>query len=465
MPGDETAQGRVQGGYVEGPVEADRLDLVVGGPSRQEAFQEPDAFLAGRQGRLGGGRADRCGARRCRGGGGPPVVVPAQGVQAGQALAQVVRRDTEVHEGHDLVGPGRGHRVDHRADAVRRADQGALVAVTAVGAAEQRLKVVLAQGGQVDVVPEAAGDAAEQGQRRPHVAGQGLVGLGARGVVVLGEEGVQQDGHPAGVRVQAVPGPGAPVAGDVLPELFDALGHQVGDDAEVVAGGQFVRGGVSDDRGVQGWGVLHRAREEPQVGLAVAGGAAQGGTAPELPYLFQLFVHQLLVPAETVGEEGEVLGVPAACDADADASAGEVVHHRPLLGDPDRVVERQDDGAGVEADALGLPGQCGGQDRRVGEEAAEGVEVALGHPERVEPVPVGEPGRLDEQFVLAVAWRGRVLRVVAEEVDAEVGGSGGGLGRRFGVGCDVLCRCCGVCGGRRGGVPGHGSHGGGRGCR
>lgn len=376
-----------------------------------------------------------------------------QGVQSRQARTQRLLRDTEVDEGDDLVGARRGHRVHHRPDAVRRADQGALVAVAAVGPAEHRVQVVLAEFGQVDAVAEAVGDAAEDGQRRAHVPGQRLVRLRPRGVVVVREVGVQQDRHASGVRVQAVPGPGAAVTGDVLAELLHALRHQVGDDAEVVAGGELVRGGVADHRRVQGRGVLHGSWEQPHLGLAVPAGPAQGVAAPEPAYLCELFVHQLLVPAETFGEEDEVLGAPAGGDADADASAGEVVDHRPLLGDPDGVVQGQDDGARVEPDAFGLAGQRGGEHRRVGEQAAEGVEVAFGHPQRVEPVAVGEPGDVHEQFVLAVAGRGRALRVVAEEVDAEVGGARGLRTRRGRAGS-----------GDRRRVPGHGRHGcGGRG--
>ncbi len=178
VTGDESAQCPVQSGYVEWAVEADGLDLVVGGTSRKEPLQEPDPFLAGRQRRAAGGGGSRF-----------PVAVP-QGVQVRQPPAQSILRDAEVHEGDDLVGAGRGHRVHHRPHAVRRADQGALVAVAAVGAAEHRIQVVLAQVGQVDAVPETVGDAAEHGQGRAHIAGQRFVSLGPRGVVVLREVGV-----------------------------------------------------------------------------------------------------------------------------------------------------------------------------------------------------------------------------------------------------------------------------------
>lgn len=230
--------------------------------------------------------------------------------------------------------------------------------------------------------------------------------------------------------------PGPAVAGDVLPELADVLGHQVGHDAEVVLGGPFVRFRVGHHRGAERRHRLYGAGVEPDLALAVPGGPAQCLAPPEAPDLFQAVVHLLSVPPEALGEEDEVVGVPAARHAEADASAGEVVGHGPLLRHPDRVVEWQHDRPGVEADAPGLPGQGRRQDGGVGEEAAEGVEVPLGHPQRLEAVPVGEPGRFHEQFVAALLRSGPVLRVVTEEVEAEVRAAcgcecRGGGGRRL----------------------------------
>lgn len=88
--------------------------------------------------------------------------------------------------------------------------------------------------------------------------------------------------------------------------------------------------------------------------------------------------------------------------------------------------------------------------------------MPFGHPQRLEPVAVGEPGRLHEQFVAALLRAGSVVRVVAEEVEAEVRAARR-RGRRGGRGGHGN----GVRGGRGNGVRGgHGngrcSHGNGR---
>src|SRR6185437_4816949 len=79
----------------------------------------------------------------------------------------------------------------------------------------------------------------------------------------------------------------------------------------------------------------------------------------------------------------------------------------------------------------------------VGEQPAEGMEVAFRKPQRMEAIFVGEPRDLGDELVLAVLRR-FVLRVVAEEVDAEVRhatrllGDGGRVQRH---GLEALRRC------------------------
>lgn len=161
-------------------------------------------------------------------------------------------------------------------------------------------------------------------------------------------------------------------------------------------------------------------------GVPFAGTARDALAPPQPPYVLQVLEGDRGAVGEAVGVQGEVARVPAARAADADPAAGEVVGHRPLLGDPHGVVQREDHRARVQTDAAGLPGERGGQDGRVGEEAAEGVEVAFGEPERAEVVGVGEACGLYQPFV----GLGAVLAVgvVAEEVDTEVGGGAfGGL--------------------------------------
>ena len=101
----------------------------------------------------------------------------------------------------------------------------------------------------------------------------------------------------------------------------------------------------------------------------------------------------------------------------ADAAVREVVDDRPFLGDAQHGVQRADDAAGANADLLGDRGDGGARDRRIREQAAEGVEVTLRRPDRDEAVLVGEPRALEQQAVLVLL----VLALVAREVEqAEV---------------------------------------------
>ena len=210
-------------------------------------------------------------------------------------------------------------------------------------------------------------------------------------------------------------------------QLVHALHHQVGDDAEPAARGLPVTVGVADDRGVEVRLRLDRRRVQLDLDLiAVACRPGHRLAAPQRADRLHALVHGLPVLAVHLRCQHEVPGVPAAGHADRHPSAGEVVHHGPLLGDPDRIVQRQHHAARVQPDPAGLGGDRGGQHRRVGEHAAEGVEVAFRQPHRVQPAAVGEAsGGQDGRVLVPIA----VVRVVAEEVQAEVRGRPADLGR------------------------------------
>ena len=97
------------------------------------------------------------------------------------------------------------------------------------------------------------------------------------------------------------------------------------------------------------------------------------------------------------------MGCQPAAKEMPDPALREVVHQRPLFGDADRVVQRQDDAAGADLHPLGDGGDRGAGDGRVGVQPAEGVEVALRRPDGGEAVPVGELRALQQEAVLVAA--------------------------------------------------------------
>ncbi len=97
----------------------------------------------------------------------------------------------------------------------------------------------------------------------------------------------------------------------------------------------------------------------------------------------------------------------------------QVVHQRPFLGNPQRVVQRQDDTAGPDRDPVGDAGQQPTDHRRIRIEPTEPVKVSLRRPDRRETMLVSEPGALFEQLV-RVGVAARTVRDIAEIEQAEV---------------------------------------------
>src|SRR3990172_6574361 len=95
--------------------------------------------------------------------------------------------------------------------------------------------------------------------------------------------------------------------------------------------------------------------------------------------------------ALAVGNAEDVVGARgfAAPDPELEASLAEVVHGGDVLGDAERVVQRQDLHRRPDADPLGAGGDRGGHRDRRGEHGAARVEVDLAQPHAVEPQGLG----------------------------------------------------------------------------
>src|SRR6185503_12474940 len=114
----------------------------------------------------------------------------------------------------------------------------------------------------------------------------------------------------------------------------------------------------------------------------LAGRIAKGNflTAPQAADLINLFEHHALVVGVVFWPENEVIELPAGGKRDRDAAVAEVVHDRPLLGNPDGVVKRGDATAGADTDAFGDGCERGTGDRRIRIRPSEGVEMAFRRP-------------------------------------------------------------------------------------
>jgi PPOX class probable F420-dependent enzyme len=100
---------------------------------------------------------------------------------------------------------------------------------------------------------------------------------------------------------------------------------------------------------------------------------------------------------ERNAHELELVPVPADADADRDTAARELLQRRHLLGELERVVQRQDHDRGAEPDALGPAGDPAERDQRVVDAAVriKGLRAdddVLRRPDRVEAERLGGLG-------------------------------------------------------------------------
>ena len=91
--------------------------------------------------------------------------------------------------------------------------------------------------------------------------------------------------------------------------------------------------------------------------------------------------------------------VHAAADTAFHAAGAEHVERGNLLGDPDRVGERQQGDGSAEAHRRRAGGDRGQEQHRGGQDRGLGVEVLFGRPDRFETETLGHDGLLDRVAV------------------------------------------------------------------
>ena len=111
-------------------------------------------------------------------------------------------------------------------------------------------------------------------------------------------------------------------------------------------------------------------------------------------------------------EGGELPAREAAAHAETKPALGQIVQHRRLFGDPQRIVPGQDHRRRADIDVRTERGQVGHQLNVIRHERVI-VEVVLGRPEAVEADFGGEPGQPD--LLIPHAGVGAILPAVAGE--------------------------------------------------
>jgi hypothetical protein len=336
----------------------------------------------------------------------------------------------EVDQAGELVDLDRAQALDQVAAALGRAEQAAGLEVALEREVEHRVELLRRQVVHRELAVVAGGRLLERGERprggldqadrAAQVRLHRRAHLLAHRVVVVADERVQHQRRVAFARVAGV-APGGAVERDLLPHLLDRLAEQVREDREPVGAGHAERLGVAGGGHPHRQLGLHRPRQDRQLDVvAQRAGERHRLAAPQLPHGLDLAEHQVLAVGEVLRREHEVVRLPARRERDADATVREVVDDRPLLGDPDRAVQRRDDAAGADPQPLGDRGDGRAHHRRVRVQPAEVVEVALRRPDRREAVGVGELGALHQQPVLLRA--GALAGGEVEQAEVDVAG-------------------------------------------
>ena len=107
----------------------------------------------------------------------------------------------------------------------------------------------------------------------------------------------------------------------------------------------------------------------------------------------------LTTGAEVVAEGGEGQRVATGTQAQLEPAAAEDVDDRGVLGDPDRVLQRQDHDGGAETNALGALGGGREKGERRGETGAVVQEVVLGHPAAVVAELLGSREQVEREAI------------------------------------------------------------------
>ena len=194
--------------------------------------------------------------------------------------------------------------------------------------------------------------------------------------------------------------PSRSVRRELLRQVCEVLSEHVRQDVRAEAAGKHEGIDAARGRDPDRRAGLDRAGEHRHVDrLACPVRDRHALPTPEAEYGLDRLGHDFSSPREVLRHEGEVVGVPAGCEGQSDTSARQLVDHRPVFRDAQRVVQRQHDAAGAEVHARRDGRKRRRGDRGVRIEAAEGVEVPFGGPDSGEAMLVCEAGTIKQQAV------------------------------------------------------------------
>ena len=333
-----------------------------------------------------------------------------------------VRRHTEIDEARDLVDSDRLEPVHESEATGGRSKQSARLVVARERVLEERFHVrfgelleqpVDALAARVPEGGEAGGMLLQETRRAAQIILERAVDLGADEFFVVRDERVEHEGHSPSTRMARL-GPRLAVDVEFPGKIFDALPQQVGEHVGAHLPGLAEGLGIAGGRHPAGELRLDRPGQRLHLDLALGPAKFATFAAPERAHRLDLTAEDLLPLLVSVGRDGEVVRLPPGGKGDADPSVREVVDERPFLRDADWAVQRRDATSCADLDSFGNGRDCRARHRRIWIESAERMEVPFRRPNRLETVPVGEPGAFEQKTVLVAPFLGFVAREVEE---------------------------------------------------
>ncbi|CTQ76781.1 hypothetical protein LAX5112_04708 [Roseibium alexandrii] len=164
---------------------------------------------------------------------------------------------------------------------------------------------------------------------------------------------MQHQGNLVVIRIAAAFNQGVPIDFDFASQLVDGLPEKVGQNIGAVAGCIPIRLRVSGCCQPYRQLVLNGSWLRDDADGLVASFKVHRVSAPEFPDGLNVPVHGCLVVRRPVFRaQNKVLRHPAGCKGKGNPAIAKVVNHRPLLGNPCRVVKGKHAAAGADRQVL-----------------------------------------------------------------------------------------------------------------
>ena len=347
-----------------------------------------------------------------------PVLHPAARIGALDHLGQGIEPlqhllgcDAIVHKAGHLGHTNALQRLHPLQRIFHRAKQPRLLKIPLEGKIKDRLRLLRRQLPRVDLHRVGHPRWALKGRKGPsillHQIGRrakiGLhrpLGGAAHLFAVAPHECVQHQGHGELGRIMPRLAQGLVIDGNLARHLVDRLAKQVGQHIRPNLPRLAPCGGVSSGRHPDRQLFRHRARLADHTERARSGGKLHRLTTPKPPDLIGRGKHRVAVGGRRVFRaQDEIIRMPATCHRNPRPPIGQVVDHRPFLGNPHRMMQRHHTRPRPHREVLRHRRHGGPGHRWVRIRPAKGVKMPLGRPDGAEAVTVGKARAFQQKLI------------------------------------------------------------------